>query len=87
MEGSKFKYTSDTVLRIVVCHIIEGGSLRDIIIRIDDSHFLRRFVRIYNGPMMDFTTFSKLKNCIRPKQSRSTTPARAAPGLLDRRLG
>jgi IS5 family transposase len=66
-DGSRFKYTSDTVLRIVICHIIEGGSLRDIIIRIDDSHFLRRFVRIYNGPMMDFTTFCKLKNCIRPK--------------------
>lgn len=66
-DGSKFKYTSDTVLRIVVCHMIEGGSLREIIIRIDDSHFLRRFVRIYNAPMMDYTTFCKLKNCIRPK--------------------
>lgn len=66
-DGSKFKYTSDTLLRITICHIIEGGSLRDIIIRIDDSHFLRRFVRIYNGPMMDFTTLCKLKNCIRPK--------------------
>ncbi len=66
-DGSKFKYTSDTVLRIWICHIIEGGSLRGIIIRIDDSHFLRRFVRIHNGPMMDFTTFCKLKNCIRPK--------------------
>jgi IS5 family transposase len=66
-DGSRFVYTSDTVLRIIVCHIIEGGSLREIIIRIDDSHFLRRFVRIYNGPMMDFTTFCKLKNCIRPK--------------------
>lgn len=64
--GSRFVYTSDTVLRIIVCQIIEGGSLRDIIIRIDDSHFLRRFVRIYNGPMMDFTTFCKLRNCIRP---------------------
>ncbi|MCH9035353.1 MAG: ISNCY family transposase [Planctomycetes bacterium] len=66
-DGSKFKYTSDTVLRIIVCHIIEGGSLREIVIRIDDSHFLRRFVRIYNGSMMDFTTLCKLKNCIRPQ--------------------
>ena len=66
-DGSKFKYTSDTVLRIIVCHIIEGGSLREIIIRIDDSHFLRRFVRIHNGSMMDFTTFCKLKNCIQPQ--------------------
>jgi IS5 family transposase len=40
--------------------------LREIVIRIDDSNFLRRFVRIYNGPMMDFTTLDKLKNSILP---------------------
>ena len=66
-DGGNFEYTSDTVLRMLVCQIIEGLSLRAIVIRVDDSHYLRRFVRIYNGPMMDFTTLSKLKNCIRPE--------------------
>jgi hypothetical protein len=66
-NGRRFRYTSDTALRMVVCHSIEGGSLRGIIVRIDDSNYLRRFVRIYNGPMMDFTTFCRLKNCISPK--------------------
>jgi IS5 family transposase len=66
-DGKNFRYTSDTVLRILVCQIIEGLSLRDIVIRIDDSHCLRRFVRIYSGPMMDYTTLCKLKNCISPK--------------------
>ena len=66
-DGKRFRYTSDTVLRMVACHNIEGGSLRGIIIRIDDSTFLRHFVRIHNGPMMDFTTFCRLKNCISPK--------------------
>lgn len=66
-DGGRFRYTSDTVLRMVVCHNIEGGSLRSIIVRIDDSNFLRRFVRIYHGPMMDFTTFCRLKNCISPQ--------------------
>jgi IS5 family transposase len=65
--GGTFRFTSDTVLRILVCQILEGLSLRAIVIRIDDSHYLRRFVRIYDGPMMDFTTLCKLKNCIRPK--------------------
>ena len=64
-RGAKFKFTSDTILRIVMCQIIEGMSLREVIIRIDDSNFLRQFVRIYNGPMIDFTAYSKLKNCIR----------------------
>ena len=36
-NGAKFKYTSDTVLRILMCQIIEARSLRDIVIRIDDG--------------------------------------------------
>lgn len=66
-RGGKFKYTSDTILRMVLCQIIEGASLRQIVIRIDDSNFLRQFVRIYNGPMIDFTAYCKLRNCIRPE--------------------
>ena len=66
-RGAKFKFTSDMILRIVLCQVIEGASLRQIIIRIDDSNFLRHFVRIYNGPMIDFTTFDKLKNHITPE--------------------
>ena len=65
-EGRPHRFTSDQLLRIVVCQIIEGASLRQIIIRIDDSNYLRRFTRIYNGPMMDFTTLDKLKNSIPP---------------------
>ncbi len=63
-HGGTFKYTSDTTLRILMCQIIEGLSLGETVIRIDDSHYLRRFVRVYTGPMMDFTTLCKLKNCI-----------------------
>lgn len=63
--GRTFKYTSDNVLRILLAQSIEGESLRGIVVRIDDSCFLRRFVRIDDGPMMDFTTLCKLKNLIR----------------------
>lgn len=65
-DGGTYTYTSDQVLRILLCQVIEGASLREIIIRIDDSHFLRRFTRLYDGPMMDFTTLDKLKNSIPP---------------------
>jgi len=65
--GGTFKYTSDNVLRIMICEIIEGRSLRETVIRIDDSHCLRNFVRIFNGPMMDFTTLCRLKNRITPQ--------------------
>ena len=76
-SGKNFQYTSDTVLRILLCQIIEGLSLRGVVIRIDDSHFLRRFVRIYGGPMMDYTTLCKLKNCIRPETWKKVNEALA----------
>ena len=66
-RGAQYKFTSDTILRIALCQIIEGCSLRQIIVRIDDRNFLRRFVRIFNGPMIDFTAFCKLKNHIPPE--------------------
>ena len=64
-RGRRPQYTVENVLRILVCQVLEGESLRGIVVRIDDSHFLRRFVRIDNGPMMDYTTLCKLKNAIR----------------------
>ncbi len=66
-QSRPYLYTSENVLRILVCQMLEGESLRGIVVRIDDSECLRRFVRIDHGPMMDFTTLCKLKNAIRPK--------------------
>ena len=63
--GRRFRYTTEQVLRILVSQVIEGTSLRGIVVRIDDSRYLRGFVRIHEGPMMDYTTVCKLKNGIR----------------------
>ncbi len=67
LQRRHYLYTSENVLRILVCQALEGESLRGIVVRIDDSECLRRFVRIHNGPMMDFTTLCYLKNTIRPE--------------------
>jgi IS5 family transposase len=64
--GAKFKYSTDTVLRILVSQVLEGLSLRGVVVRIDDSNYLRRFIRIDGGPMMDYTTLDRLKNAIHP---------------------
>jgi hypothetical protein len=61
----------------VMCQIIESRSLRETIIRIDDSNFLRQFVRICNGLMMDFTTLCRLKNGIAPKTWKKVNEALA----------
>jgi IS5 family transposase len=64
-RGRRYTYTSEHVLRTLICQAMEGESLRGIVVRIDDSNFLRRFVRIDDGPMMDYTTLCILKNLIR----------------------
>lgn len=63
----RFSYCSDTILRILICQVIEGTSLRGVVVRIDDSAFLRRFVRIESGPMIDFSHLCTLKNAIGPR--------------------
>jgi IS5 family transposase len=85
--GRKCEVTSESVLRMLICQIVEGESLRGIAIRIDDSNSLRRFVQIYNGPMIDFTTLCTMKNAIRPrtweKINRVLTRAAVEDGLID----
>lgn len=61
----RYKCSSESLLRILICMMIEACSLREIVIRIDDSSFLRRFVHIYNDPMIDYTTVCRLKNRIK----------------------
>ena len=60
----RHRFSSDNVLRILVVQNLEGFSLRQTVVRIDDSPSLRRFTRIHRKPMMDFTTLDKLKNAI-----------------------
>ncbi len=61
------RYASDTVLRVSVCQVVEGLSLRETIVRIDTCGALRRFVRIDGGSMMDYSTFCRLRNAILPE--------------------
>ncbi len=68
MEGAgRSRYASDTVLRLCVCQVIEGLSLRETTIRVDTCGALRRFVRIDSGSMMDYSTFCRLRNVIAPE--------------------
>lgn len=46
------RYTSDNVLRLAICQLIEGASLREIVVRVDDSSFLRNFCRFGPDKMM-----------------------------------
>jgi len=60
------RYTSDNVLRILLVQAIEGLSLRELVVRIDDSRYFPVFTRLGNRPMMSFTHVDRLKNAIEP---------------------
>ena len=78
MEGEgRARYASDTVLRLCVCQVVEGLSLRETIVRVDTCGALRRFVRIDSGSMMDYSTFCRLRNTITPKTWRKINQALA----------
>jgi IS5 family transposase len=59
-------FTSDQFLRAILVMEIEQLSYRATIIRIDDSQFLRRFVGLPWGSVMDYTTLGKVYKAIRP---------------------
>ena len=71
LEGGKRRrrsqFTSDQLLRAILVMEVEQFSYRDTVIRIDDSVFLRQFIGIAFGSIMDFTTLSKVFKAIRPE--------------------
>ena len=61
------RYTADNVMRILLVQSIESFSLRELVVRIDDSRYFPVFTRLGNRPMMSFTHFDRLKNAIDPE--------------------
>lgn len=60
-------YSSDNVLRILICKTIEAETYRGITVRVDDSSFFRWFTRIHDRDMMSFTTLNWLANQVSPE--------------------
>ena len=82
----QFRITSEMVLRLTLCQSIEGASLREVVVRVDDSARLRAFTRIHDGPMIGHTAFCQLRNAIRPetwkKLNQALARAAVAEGLI-----
>ncbi len=58
-RGRKSEYTSEQILRSLVVMFVEQDSLRQVVIRIENSEFLRHFVCLGIKPMMDFSFLDK----------------------------
>ncbi|MCX6637776.1 MAG: hypothetical protein NT090_22195 [Acidobacteria bacterium] len=65
-KGREADFTSETILRALVVHAIEGLSLRDTVVRIAESEFLQDFLRTRKRAVMDFTFLDKCFQAIRP---------------------
>lgn len=70
-NGRSCRFTTDSVLRILIVLVIEAMSLRRLVVLIDDSEFFRRFTRIHDRGMMDYSTLDKLKNSVRSETWKS----------------
>ena len=81
-----FVYSSEMVLRLALCQVLEGASLRGIVVRIDDSNRLRRFTRIHDGPMMSHTALCRLRNAIRPETWKLMNDALARSAVKGARI-
>jgi IS5 family transposase len=79
--GRNSKCASDTILRIILCMIIEGLSFRAVVIRVDDSKYLRYFVRIYGGEMIGYSRLNTLANAISAKTWKKINWALAQSGV------
>jgi IS5 family transposase len=64
-KGRKSGYTSEQILRSVIVQFIEQDSFRDVVILIENSEFLRSFVRLGIKPMMDYSFLNKAFGILR----------------------
>lgn len=65
--GRQSTFSSEQFLRMIVVKVIEGLSLRGVIIRVSDSDILRNFTRIYSGKMMGYAELDTAMKNIAPQ--------------------
>ncbi len=58
-EYGRGGYTSEQILRSIIVMFVEAKSYRDAVIMIENSDFLRNFVKLGSRTMMDFTFLCK----------------------------
>lgn len=64
--GRSADFTSETILRAMVVHAIEGLSLRETVVRIADSEFLQDFLRTRKKAVMDHSFLDRCLQAVRP---------------------
>jgi len=58
-NGRKSEYTSEQILRSLIVMFVEQDSYRKVVVRIENSEFLRDFIGLGIKPMMDYSFLNK----------------------------
>ena len=66
-HGREADFTSETMLRALIVHAVEGLALRETVVRIADSDFLQDFLRTRKKAVMDYSFLDKCFKAIRPE--------------------
>ncbi len=75
LKGREADFSSETILRALVVHVIEGCSLRETVVRIAESDFLQDFLRTRKKAVMDYSFLDRCFQAVRPATwKRSTRP-------------
>ena len=86
-RGREGDFTSETILRALVVHAIEGTSLRETVVRIAESEFLQDFLRTRKKAVMDHSFLDRCFQAVRPttwKQVNAVlAQAAVAAGMID----
>ena len=74
-------FTSETILRALIVHAIEGGSFRETEVRIGESEFLQDFVRTRKKATLEYTSWTGAsRRSVRRRGSGSTSCWGFRPG-------
>jgi IS5 family transposase len=65
-RGRSGDFTSETILRALIVHAIEGGSFRETEVRIAESEFLQDFVRTRKKAALEYSFLDRCFQAIRP---------------------
>jgi len=86
-RGRAADFSAETILRALVVHAIEGGSLRETVVRIAESDFLQDFLRTRKKAVMDHSFLDKCFQAVRPATWKQVNAALAqaavAAGAID----
>ncbi len=65
-KGRGGDFTSETILRALIVHAIEGLSFRETVVRIAESDFLQDFLRTRKKAVMDHSFLNRCLQAVRP---------------------